>query len=243
MAPTTLILVGIAFALLATLAARRAERFFDARATDGAPWGPSWCASEGNGSPGGPHRRAADDPTIAAIWAFRPAIIRWVIRRGVPAREAEDLAQTIIESAWRSRRRWDPESCSLHWWLYVIMCNHAHTYRNRASRRRETPVADPPGRAVRREDPEAALEQKELCERTLATLDRMPPHLAAVWLHYEVEQVPASVNAEELGTPLSTVWGQLGRARGIIARDVARENVREARAMTPRRGRSEPEET
>ena len=238
MAPTTLILVGLAFALLAALAALRAERFFGERAIDDVPWGPSWCASEGNGSPGAPpRRRAADDPMIAEIWAFRPAIIRWVLRRGVRASEAEDVAQAILESAWKSRRRWDPKACSLHWWLYVITHNHVHTYRNRASMRHGTPVADPPGRAVGREDPEVALEQKELCERALGILDRMPPHLAAVWLQYEVQQVPANVIAKELGTPLSTVWAQLGQARGIIAHEVARENAREAWAMTRRRER------
>ena len=83
------------------------------------------------------------------------------------------------------------------------------------------------------------MEQKELCKRAPAILDRLPQHLAEVWLHYEIQETPAHVIAKELGRPLSTVWAQLVQARDMIAREVARENAREARAMTRRRGRPE----
>lgn len=232
--------VGLAVCLASAALVWLALQSRAARAGDAAhePWIAAWSASEGNGSPGGAPPRAPE-LTIAQLWAFRLEIIRWVRRRGVPASEAEDLAQTILEGAWRSRRKWDRENCALHCWLYVIMRNHVNTYHHRAHVRYETLVADP--RAGRRapDDPEAAVEQKELCKRALAILDRLPQHLAEVWLHYEIQETPAHVIAEELGRPLSTVWDQLAQVRGMIAREVARENAREARAMTRRRGRPE----
>ena len=201
------------------------------------PWIPAWAASEGNGSapPPGPLRRAADDPTITALWAFRPSILRWVLRRGVPDSDAEDLVQTILASAWRSRRRWDPESCSLHCWLYVIMRHHVHTYQNSAYMRHETPVADPPGRAIARKDPAAAADEKQGCKRALGILGRLPPRLAVLFTRYEVEGEPMWEVAAALGLPLSTAWGQLQQARAIITAEVAREASIAARRRLGRR--------
>ena len=202
------------------------------------PWasGP-WSASEGNGSPGGsPRQRAADDPTVAAIWAFRPAILRWVLKRDVPKSEAEDLAQIILENAWKSRRRWDPESCTLHCWLYVIMRNHVHTYQHRGHVRYETLVADPRGRAVAQEDPAAAAEAWQYCQRALTILGRMPPALLTLFTRYEIEDEPMFEVAAALGLPLSTAWAQLQQARGMIAREVAREAAIDARRRPSRRG-------
>ena len=240
MGATTLTLIGCAFGLVALLVAW-SQLYPTAIRRE--PWGPPppwtpWSASEGTGSPGGAPPRAPE-LTIARLWTFRPEIIRWVQRRGVPVREAEDLAQTILEGAWRSRRKWDRENCALHCWLYVIMRNHVNTYLHRAHVRYETPVADPRAGYLAPDNPEAAVEQKELCKRALAILDRLPQHLAEVWLHYEIQETPAQVIAEELGRPLSTVWAQLAQVRGMIAREVAREDAREARAMTRRRGRPE----
>ena len=240
MGATTLTLIGCAFGLIALLVALSQLHPTAIRREPWAPpppWTP-WSASEGNGSPGDAPPRTPE-LTIEEIWAFRPEIIRWVLRRRVPVCDVEDVAQVIIEGAWRSRRRWAPHRCPLYVWLFVIMRNHVNTYLERACVRYETPVPDQLGGLDALDDPEAAVEQKEFCERALAILDRLPAHLAAVWLQYEVQETPASVIAEELGTPLSTVWGQLGRARGIIAREVARENAREATARARRRGRSE----
>jgi RNA polymerase sigma-70 factor (ECF subfamily) len=236
MAPPTLMLAGLGLALAFWLVAWRAWHL--CLAHTGAPWVEPWSASEGDGSPGG-GPPPEPELTIAEIWAFRPEIIRWVLRRGVPVCDVEDVAQVIIDGAWRARRRWNPHRCPLYVWLFVITRNHVNTYLERACVRYETPVPDPLGGLDVPDDPEAAVEQKEFCKRALAILDRLPEHLAAVWLQYEVEETPASVIAEELGTPLSTVWGQLVQARGIIAREVARENAREATAMTRRRGRPE----
>ena len=227
MAPSALSLVGLTFALLAlailfSFHARRAAR------VDGASALPWWCASEGNGSPGGPSRhRAADDPPIAAIWAFRPAIIRWVLKRGVPEREAEDLAQTIIENAWRSRRHWDPALCSLHCWLYVITRNHVHTYHARADVRNETFVEDP-REELAPDDLEAAAGMRQGGERALAILERIPDHLAAVWTMYTIEDEPMAAIAAELGIPLSTAWGWREQARAMLKREVARIDAIEA---------------
>ena len=236
MDPTAIGWIGLyVWLALAALFCLARQRRGELVRTDGRAGDP-WCASEGDGSPGGSRRRrAADDIDIAAIWAFRPEIIRWVFKRGVPDREAEDLAQTIIESAWRSRRRWNPESCSLHCWLYVIMRNHVHTYRHSGRVRYETSVADPLGRALAREDPAAVAEAKQSYKRAVAIRDRIPPRLVDLFTRYEIDGEPMGDVAAALGLPLSTARGQLQQARAMIAREVAREDALEARLRPGRR--------
>ena len=196
------------------------------------PWASgAWCASEGNGSPGDPPR--APELTIAELWAFRPVIVRWVVKRGVPESDVEDVVQNIMEGAWNSRHRWDPNDprCgALSTWLFIIMRNHVNTYQNRAYMRRETTSADPFGLAGLDVplDPAEAAELRQSSLRAVEILKRIPAHLAVLFTKYEIERAPMPEVAAELGLPMGTAWGQLGQARAMIAREVAREDAIEA---------------
>ena len=164
---------------------------------------------------------------------YRSTIRLWVLRRGVPDRNAEDVVQNVIKGAWESRRRFDPRACALSTWLYVITRNHANNYHQRAHVRRETPAADPFEGLGAPDDPEAVAELRQRGAQALEILARTPAHLAALFTLYEVEKVDMKEIAAELGIPLSTAWDRLFQARLAVAREVSRARVIEAR----RRGR------
>ena len=190
------------------------------------PW-IAWSASDGNGSPGGP--QPPPELTIQEIMAYRSEILVWVVMRGVPDRDAEDVVQNVIKGAWESRRRFDPRGGAFSTWLYILTRNHANNYHQRAHIRNETPSADPLERIEAPNDPEAATSMRQQGARAREILDRIPGHLAALFTRYEIEGDPMPEIAAELGIPLTTAWGQLTQARVAVARAVALEDAIEAR--------------
>lgn len=210
-----------AFAVAALLCIARQRRAELAGAPWVAPWASgSWCASTGGGAP---------EPglTVAELVALRPAIRRWVARRGVPKADVEDVVQAVMEAAWKSRRHWTRGSGALSSWIYIVTRNHVGAHLHRAHVRREEPVADPIGDWFDPEEtPEKAAELREQAALAAEILDRLPAPLAALFERYEIDDDGMPEIAAELGIPLSTAWGQLGQARRAIALEVARARRR-----------------
>lgn len=209
------LVVVLAFAaLLHTARQLRAWVFLPGQADD--PWIPTWAASEGGGS--------ADPPpglTSAKLMELRPSIRRWVMMHGVAERDVEDVVQTVMEAAWKSRRTWTPKG-ALSTWVFAITRNHVVVHLRRAHMRREVLVPDPLEGVGATYDPEALEELRREALGALAILERLPAHLAALFTRHEIEGDPMPEIAAELGIPLSTAWGQLGQARRAVAREVTR---------------------
>jgi RNA polymerase sigma-70 factor (ECF subfamily) len=221
MAPSAIGWLGFvaAFALAALLYIARQRRAELA----GAPWVAPWSASEG-----GPADEPPAELTIQEIMLYRPTILVWVLRHGVPARDAEDVTQNVVKGAWASRHRFDRRQPggSLGAWLYRIAFHHACNYHAHAHVRREVLVADPLAGAVAGEDPEAAMVLRQEAAQAAGILERLPAHLASVLARIEVEGEPMRELAAELGLPLGTAQGQLRQARQAAARGVARARAR-----------------
>lgn len=218
-----MMLAGLGLALVLWLVAWRAWRLCLEHA--GASWTSPWCASEGGDADRDPPR--GPELTIKEIWALRPEITLWVLRRGVPERDAEDVVQTVIEAAWNARRRWDPRGGALSTWLFIVTRNQVHSYLGRAQIRHETPTADPLAGVASPDDPEAAAELRQSGARALEILDRLPSHLAVLFAHHEVDGEGMKEIAAELGIPISTAWSQIQQARAAVAVELAREAARQ----------------
>ena len=210
--------IGLAFAVLIQARAR-AWVILPGETWADDPRIPVWSASEGGGSGGPP-----PELTIAEIWLFRPAILRWVRRRGVPKDAAEDVAQLVIDGAFRNRHSWD-RSCALSTWLWTISRNQSNNWLRRAHVRREILASEPldieaPG------DPESALDLRRKTAEASAILGCLPDHLRLLFTRYELEGADMRALAIELGWPQSTAWERLTQARALIAREVLRWRAR-----------------
>ena len=206
-----------AFALAALLYVARQRRAELA----GVPWVAPWCVSEGGSS--GDERQHF---TLAELWELRGAVRIWVLRGGVPERDAEDVVQNVIKGAWESRLTWTPESGKLSTWVFTITRNHVSVYRRRACIRREFLVSDPSDAVEPAADPERALELRQKTAAASAILGCLPDHLRLLFTRYEVEGAEMRALADELGWPQSTAWERLAQARALIAREVLRERAR-----------------
>jgi RNA polymerase sigma-70 factor (ECF subfamily) len=228
MAPPPL-LTGFAFALITLTIAWLAWRARAAMAPSSSvetPWAPwasgSWCASEGgNGS--------APEPglTNASLKALRPSILRWVVMRGVPDRDIEDVVQNVLKGAWESRDTYTPGAGSLSTWLYIITRNHVTNYLARAHVRREVLTADPlEDTAAADDDLEGEAVMRQEAAHAAGILDRIPQHLADTFVEHDIEDAPMVEIAPAHGLPLSTAWSRLGQARRAIGREVSRVKAR-----------------
>ena len=241
MAPPPL-LIGIVFALVTLLAA---WLMWHARA-DRAPsclvasplesWAHSWSASTGSGAE--PHKRRArpNRLTIEDIEASRGRILQWLRRFGVPESEQADVAQRVISEAWRCRETYKPGMARLDTWLYSITHHWASNFMGSVwATRVDLQDMNRGNFAAAGGTPEEILERSELYLRALAILERIPPHLLAIWERYELDGEAASAIAIDIGIPLSTFWSQLQVARARVTREVAREEALEAHALALRR--------
>src|SRR6185369_13959844 len=109
-------------------------------------------------------------------------VYRSLIRMGVTAADAEDLAQEVFLVMWRRRDDWDAER-PLRPWLFGVALRIAHEYRHR--RRREAPVgvADQTDERPAVDDQLAAIRARALVLQAIATL---PEKQRAVLILHEI---------------------------------------------------------
>lgn len=139
---------------------------------------------------------------------------------GVHEREVPDAIQEVFLVVHRRLPELRKPS-ALRSWLYAICLRRAMALRRSAARRREHSVAEPP------EEPSGATPHDDLVRtRALATaieiLDDLEDDKRAVFVLYEVEQLPMSEVAEAVGVPLQTAYSRLYAARREIARTLKR---------------------
>jgi len=197
------------------------------------------------------HRDAAAPPlspdTERQLCAARPRLLRLARALGVPAADADDVAQETLLAAWRGRDRLrDPGRVDA--WLDAIGRNHCRMYlrthgaRSPAQRRTQTHPAPrvaparrahdgdadvgPVGDAGEMPDPLAVDPLEELDRQDLAALlDRALGHLPApartvLEVRY-VSELPEREAAASLGVSVPALEGRLHRARdslrGVLA--------------------------
>lgn len=155
-----------------------------------------------------------DRATAKAAMSFYPLVLRWVLRFGVPARDAPDVAQEALLGAlprWAAFVLWPgvQEAVARRQWLAGFAVRYASDYRRRS---REVPTAadeiqDTRGTAAPADEAfDARVALGELQEATT------PPRWA-VFLAYEVEGRPVAAIATIEGVPVGTVYNRLRLAR------------------------------
>lgn len=165
-------------------------------------------------------------PTFAEVYREHVAFIWRVVRRlGVHPADVDDVCQDVFVVVHRKLPAFEGRS-TVRTWLYGIAVRCAADHRRRAHVQRETTATsvaeapvDPaqPG-AVAERQARAALDQ---------ILDQLDEAKRAVFVLYELEELPMIEVAEAVGCPLQTAYSRLHAARDAVEAAVLRRAAKE----------------
>ena len=151
------------------------------------------------------------------------AVLGWVIRRGGPRLDAEDVAHQVFEIALKRLPTFRGES-ALRTWLYGVTRRVVANARRRAAFwsfvsldgfQRSDPGASP-------EDHSQRLEQRRIVQSALEELTFTGREVVVL---VDLEERPATEVAELLGVPVGTIYSRLHHARRAFAAALERRGI------------------
>jgi len=172
---------------------------------------------------GGTPEEAAESgaPTLRSVFRDHVAFVWRTLRHlGVDDAELDDCCQEVFLVVHRRLSGFEGRS-SMRTWLYAIARRVASQHRRRHPRRREAPLDHAPEGELAPAQVEA-VHRRQARERLYAILDELPEDQRAVYVLYEIEQVPMREVAESMGTPLQTAYSRLHAARDRVNEAVDR---------------------
>ena len=143
-----------------------------------------------------------------------PFVWRSLRRFGISESDADDLCQEVFVVVFRRLHEFEHRS-SMRTWLYGITVRIALAHRRRASTKRELPTDSPPELATP-DGPHDQLADREARALLDRALDALDDDKRAVFVLYEVEQLPMAEIARALECPLQTAYSRLHAARDQV---------------------------
>ena len=147
---------------------------------------------------------------------FAPRIVGFMERNGVPATDAEEIAQDAMVTVWRKAELYDPAQAAVSTWIFTIARNLRVDLARRATRQRngvaslgqpEIEMADSA------ETQTLAVEREAKVREALTKLSR--EQATVLRLSFFSEKPHAEI-ARELGIPLGTVKSRVRLAMAKI---------------------------
>ena len=140
-------------------------------------------------------------------------VMRTLRHLGVRSEDLDDVAQETFLVVHRRRNDWDPARGPVRHWIYGICVQHVRHYRRALARRREVVGEHAP--PAENASVEAAWDARRLAEWVLGHLDE---EKRAVFVLFEIEELPMNEVVDIVGCPLKTGYSRLHAAREIVAR-------------------------
>ena len=138
---------------------------------------------------------------------FAPRLNGYLRRLGVPAAQAEELAQDVMVSVWRKAGQFDPNRSSAATWIFRIARNlRVDLARREASAAFEPDLSETPEPP---QTPEAVALARRRDERVRTALAELSPEQRQVLRLSFFHERPHSEIADELQLPLGTVKGRI----------------------------------
>lgn len=141
---------------------------------------------------------------------FAPRIKSYLLRTGLPADRAEDLAQEVMLTVWRRAPTFDPRKATASTWIFTIARN-----RRIDLLRRQEPESMAL-EAGEEEEPEEtfladieASDARLMRQRLEEAIAHLPSEQAEVLRRFFLEGKAQGEIADELGLPLGTVKSRL----------------------------------
>lgn len=158
---------------------------------------------------------------------FAPRVKAYLVRSGLPAERAEELAQETLVNVWRKAASFDPERAQLSTWIFTI----ARNLRVDHLRRQHDPSATDAGLESSDDDADVLAqmahdaapldEQLGAARREVAVRRALqqlaPEQLQVLWLSFYDEQSHARI-AQDLNVPLGTVKSRIRLAVNHLRR-------------------------
>lgn len=165
-------------------------------------------------------------PTLAEVFDQHASYVGRTLRcLGVRERELPDAMQEVFLVVHRRLGELERPG-ALRGWIYGICVRKAMSLRRRAARRREAAMAEPPERVSPEPTPHEELVKARALVTALRLLDELDDDKRAVFVLYEVEQLPMREIAQTVGCPLQTAYARLYAARKVLARNLERLRAR-----------------
>jgi RNA polymerase sigma-70 factor (ECF subfamily) len=166
----------------------------------------------------------------ASVFRDHGAFVWRVLRRlGVDESDVADVCQEVFVVIHRRLEEFEGRS-EIRTWVYGICVRTTSDYRKRARRRREV-VTDAPPEQVSDDGPDQKLEQRQARALLDRILDGLDQDKRAVFVLYEIEQLPMSEVVSAVGCPLQTGYSRLHAARTLVTEGIRR--FREERGERP----------
>ena len=159
-------------------------------------------------------------------------VFRSLQRLGIRPSDLEDVFQEVFLVVHRRLHTFDGSS-ALTTWLFGVCLRVAAAHRRRAWFRRELPADDSledAREAPASERPDEALAARQARALLDRVLDRMDLDKRAVFVMFELDQLPSEEIATILGVPVGTVWSRLHAARKQFEKVLERERARRPEA-------------
>jgi RNA polymerase sigma-70 factor (ECF subfamily) len=174
-------------------------------------------------------RRDSDARVRALFEAYFDFVWRSLRRLGVPESSLRDASQQVFIVV--GRRIDGIEQGNERTFLFGTAMRVAADTRRSMRRSKESPSHDGEidAIALEAERPEELLDRKRARETLDRVLDTLPEELRAVFVLFELEELPTKEVADLLGIPVGTAASRLRRAREEFAATVKRMNARGAR--------------
>lgn len=160
--------------------------------------------------------RTAYDEHVRFVW-------RSVRRLGVHPADVEDACQEVFLVVHKKLDTFDRDR-SLRAWIFGIALRIAAKYRRRAHARYEQAEAAPEDRAKASSAPDQAdgVQKRQAMERLDRILSELNDSQRAVFMLYELEQLPMNEVATLVDCPLQTAYSRLHAARKHVQAAIAR---------------------
>jgi RNA polymerase sigma-70 factor, ECF subfamily len=164
---------------------------------------------------------ATTSSDTARVFREHAAYVWRVLRRlGVHESDVEDVCQEVFVIVHKKLGTFEGRS-SLRTWIYGIALRSAADYRKRSFRKNETVTETLPDVAssADQESEAAGRQARALLDRIVGELD---DDKRAVFVLYEIEELPMSEVAAAIGCPVQTAYSRLHSARDLVEKAVKR---------------------
>ena len=148
---------------------------------------------------------------------FAPRVKGFLVKTGMNADAAEEIAQNTLLTVWRKAAQFDPASAGAAAWIFTIARNlRIDSARQAARRARAAVSAERDGTPEVADSPETMMSRRDDVSRVEAALLRLSEEQSTVIRMSFIEEQPHGEIAERLGLPLGTVKSRIRLAVGRL---------------------------